>query len=79
MISIQKHQQISPCARAAAKFFSSKITGTLKMNIGRNFPFHKRTIVKIKILNLNLFSILFYFSKMTKMVFDLKNSKQNSF
>ena len=72
MSSFLKNRRIS--------FSFSKIIDTLKIYFFFNFrlsePFllQKRTIVKNRIQNLNLFSILFYFSKMAKTVFDLKNS-----
>ena len=71
-VKFQKNQQILPRARQSYYIFK-KITGTLKMNIfdwkfAETFLIHQRTIVKIKILNYNLFSALFYFSKMAKIV-----------
>ena len=68
MSSFLKNRRIS--------FSFSKITDTLKIyfffKLSEPFLLQKRTIVKSRIQNLNLFSILFYFSKMAKTVFDLK-------
>ena len=68
--------------RARQNFHFQKVTETLKMNIFLKLPeiflLYKRTIVKNRIQNQNLFGI-FLFSKMTKTVFNLRNSKKMFF